>query len=636
MMNRPPSSSDDGSAPPPSVSPGSEGGVPNSEAPTGAQTGSGTIRPPSSFPPGPAPASVPPPTPLSFPPGRGASSKSDAPEALIEALDSNAPGWRESDARWESPRPTADVIEDFDVDSDSAASELSAVFGGLARAEGGGLVAPTPPDSLPRSLPARPRSVPPPPPSKRLQPLTPHGWAPDDDGELPTQTASATPPPPNPRGTAAGTATNTVAAQFLPPPPPVPQVPNASMAAPSVPAPPPPPPPEEDDEEEVVTRIMGAPAEAPRSLAPLSRAASLPGALRDHPWVTRWLARPPAPALAAAAAGGLLVALLAWIASPEQGELVVDVSNQTCGVVEDVKIFVDDKLVCEQSPCRITTDSDSHVVRAVAEGYGELAPNAVRVQPGSVTLHKLQLGPREDTGVKVASPVPGLTLYLDGKEVGPLPQTITGLSAGEHRLRIEGDPRYLPEERTLTLEPGQMVLLEDLQPKRRPGVLKIGRSERLRDATIKLDGERVSLPLKRELDPERRYHLVVERSGYEPYEKWIDFRNGDLEKVLDIHLQPEEESSTGRARAPRRSRQRARPAAAKQTASANRATLNLNSIPVTTVLLNGRPLGQTPKVGVTVNPGTHTVVFMHPERGRKRGSATVKAGETKTVVVRFD
>lgn len=66
------------------------------------------------------------------------------------------------------------------------------------------------------------------------------------------------------------------------------------------------------------------------------------------------------------------------------------------------------------------------------------------------------------------------------------------------------------------------------------------------------------------------------------------------------------------------------------------ATLNINSIPVSKVVLDGRPLGSTPKVGVSVSPGTHTVVFVHPVHGKKTVSITVKAGETKAVPMKFD
>jgi serine/threonine-protein kinase len=65
------------------------------------------------------------------------------------------------------------------------------------------------------------------------------------------------------------------------------------------------------------------------------------------------------------------------------------------------------------------------------------------------------------------------------------------------------------------------------------------------------------------------------------------------------------------------------------------ATLNINSIPVSKVLLNGRPLGNTPKIGVPVPPGLHRVEFIHRELGRKSVSVIVKAGETKTAAVKF-
>ncbi|MBE7485431.1 MAG: PEGA domain-containing protein [Polyangiaceae bacterium] len=64
-------------------------------------------------------------------------------------------------------------------------------------------------------------------------------------------------------------------------------------------------------------------------------------------------------------------------------------------------------------------------------------------------------------------------------------------------------------------------------------------------------------------------------------------------------------------------------------------TLNINSIPVASVVLDGRPVGSTPLVGLKVSAGPHSVVFIHPEHGRKASGTTVKAGGTATVAVRF-
>jgi hypothetical protein len=46
-------------------------------------------------------------------------------------------------------------------------------------------------------------------------------------------------------------------------------------------------------------------------------------------------------------------------------------------------------------------------------------------------------------------------------------------------------------------------------------------------------------------------------------------------------------------------------------------------------------MGQTPRMGVSVPPGPHTVVFVNSEFGRKAKTINVEAGKSATVVVRF-
>ena len=53
------------------------------------------------------------------------------------------------------------------------------------------------------------------------------------------------------------------------------------------------------------------------------------------------------------------------------------------------------------------------------------------------------------------------------------------------------------------------------------------------------------------------------------------------------------------------------------------------------VILDGKPLGTTPKVGLKVSAGAHTVVFIHAEHGRKVRGVNVKPGEAATAAVRF-
>ncbi|MET0593074.1 MAG: hypothetical protein ABW133_10265, partial [Polyangiaceae bacterium] len=77
------------------------------------------------------------------------------------------------------------------------------------------------------------------------------------------------------------------------------------------------------------------------------------------------------------------------------------------------------------------------------------------------------------------------------------------------------------------------------------------------------------------------------------------------------------------------------PAGDDDTAAGGNCTLNFNSIPVSNVLLDGRPLGGTPRLGVSTSAGTHTVIFVSPEEGRKSTQVSCKAGETRTVAVRL-
>jgi hypothetical protein len=64
--------------------------------------------------------------------------------------------------------------------------------------------------------------------------------------------------------------------------------------------------------------------------------------------------------------------------------------------------------------------------------------------------------------------------------------------------------------------------------------------------------------------------------------------------------------------------------------------LSINSIPYSKVVLDGRPLGDTPRVEVVVAAGPHTVLFVHPDLGRIQKEVYVDSGRTVLAAVRFD
>ena len=357
---------------------------------------------------------------------------------------------------------------------------------------------------------------------------------------------------------------------------------------------------------------------------------------------------------AIAAAAALVVIAIIFLAVPGTGTLVVSVAGPGNKAVEKVKVFIDDKEVCSQSPC-IASDlkAGTHIIKVVADGYGSTAGKAYSVESGTETPVNITLAaPSPGTGILVKHDGSGLKLWVDGKEIGALPQELKEMSPGTHEIKIGGSDRYEEHKETVTVEADKILTIE---PK-----LKVLKGEATLEPGENAEGAKIllvsgkerrplnkDLPVRLEVGTDKRYKIVASKEGYETYENFIEFDDGKAEKTFIISLKEssepaeQEDEEQAVARAPTRSappaRRRSVAAAPKPraAAAAGSGTLNINSIPVSKVILDGAPKGTTPVIGVKVSPGTHTVVFMHPEHGRKVRAVTVQAGKTATAAVRF-
>jgi hypothetical protein len=99
------------------------------------------------------------------------------------------------------------------------------------------------------------------------------------------------------------------------------------------------------------------------------------------------------------------------------------------------------------------------------------------------------------------------------------------------------------------------------------------------------------------------------------------------------YAEPEAESEAIATDEPRPRAPVKKPRAAKPVATS--AWLDLSATPTAAVVVDGRPLGHTPRMGVAVAPGAHEVVFMHPDKGRRSRSVHVEPGARRSVAVRF-
>jgi hypothetical protein len=459
---------------------------------------------------------------------------------------------------------------------------------------------------------------------------------------------SMPPPPPNgqtpsapmampPQSVGAGTTLHAVQSPFAggihgsAPPPPVASVPPPPVA--SVPPPP--------------VASVPPPAVAPQGLSleathQLARAESSKAAL-----ISVLL-------LVVAAIAGVVVFFL----MPRSGTMVVNVADAKGGPVNGLEISIDGTKRCDSAPCIVRElAAGPHQVSVTARGYEPTAPRALTVEArhdATADFQLIALKPAA-TGFKAAASHAGVKLSLDGKDVGELPKEFRDLEPGSHTLRFAADS-FVALEKTITVTKENVLDLGTLS-------LKVARGK----ATISSDtpGAKVvlvngstrkavpQLPITVEFDASESWQIQATKDGYEEFRQPITFEDGQAVKTFTVAL-----SEKGKApkadtaneahstptppkdappATPKSADPAATPAVTKEAkAPAGEATLKINSIPASTVVLDGKPLGSTPQLNVTVTPGTHTILFVNAELSLKKTiTVTVKAGEVKAAVAKL-
>jgi hypothetical protein len=358
-------------------------------------------------------------------------------------------------------------------------------------------------------------------------------------------------------------------------------------------------------------------------------------------------------------------ALGAFLLIPRQGRLVVEIRGPSDKLIDSVQVFVDGTKKCDTSPCVVDNlESRSHFVKVAAAGYATPEPQEVEVVGGGEKRLKVQLAASAgSTGLKVTAEGTGLRLWLDGKEIGPLPQELKDVTPGEHAIRIAGNDRFQSYEEKLMLEPDQTKVIGPLTLKVVRGLAIIEAGKNSDDAKVWLvsGNERrplPELPIKIDINTDKSYRLSATKKGFAPLDVPITFEPGNAQKRFSIDMRREGEAASGGddqatqvtdlspappstgvggGRTPRPVTPAPTPPSqpVAQPATAGATKININSIPASNAILDGRPIGKTPRTNITTTPGSHTVVFVHPEKGRKQVVVNAVAGKTTTASVRF-
>jgi serine/threonine-protein kinase len=364
-------------------------------------------------------------------------------------------------------------------------------------------------------------------------------------------------------------------------------------------------------------------------------------------------------------AGVMVVAGAAvYMLMPRTGTLVVNVADSKGAAVPSLEVVVDGTKRCESAPCIVREmPAGVHEVKISAKGFEPPAPRAVTIESGRDVPTDFQLVAAKvaaGTGFKVAAAYPGVRLSVDGKDIGPLPQEVRDLEAGEHKLRFVGD-RYAPLEKTIAVAKDEIVDLGTVN-------LKVVKGK----ATIQLGtpGAKVYLvsgtnrkevpqfPMAIEFDPKENWELLANKDGFDDFREQISFEDGQAEKTFTITLAPKGTAAKAAAApafafqpaaapaqpatppaqpaAPAAKAAAAAAAPVKAPAAVGEATLKINSLPASSIVLDGKPIGGTPQTAVTVTPGTHTIMFVNAEQSLKKTiTVDVKAGETKAAFAKL-
>jgi serine/threonine protein kinase len=364
----------------------------------------------------------------------------------------------------------------------------------------------------------------------------------------------------------------------------------------------------------------------------------------------------------------MLAVGLVFLLLPHTGKLAVTVSDGKGSAVNRVDIFVDGKRQCETSPCMIESlSAGRHEVKVLATGFEVPTERSVLIEArkDSSVDFIVSGGSSSGTGLKVSGAQAGVKLFVDGREIGPLPQEVHDLTPGDHKIRLAGTERYESVEKNVTVAKDEVqdlgsVLLKVVKGKATitlgtPGakVYIVSGSDR-RDLQM--------LPISVDIDTSKSWGLEASKPGFNDYKQPISFADGQAEKVFSIVLDPKGSAPAfsppppaAAPAAPRPPPAAASPPADKPVAAAKpapadapaapdkpapaaappagEAFLNINSLPASLVILDGKPLGNTPKLHVSVKAGDHTVVFVNSEQSLKKSmTVTVAAGETKPVI----
>jgi serine/threonine-protein kinase len=374
---------------------------------------------------------------------------------------------------------------------------------------------------------------------------------------------------------------------------------------------------------------------------------------------------------ALSAAATMVVLMLLTGGDGSASITAVDAQNRP---VQAGQVSVDGKVVCTTLPCALDSlAAGKHRISVRADGQ-QAAEQVVSIRSGKDSKVHFAMSGGGSASLHVRAEAPGMRVFVNGEDKGEVPLTLGGLPSGDVTLKIAGNPLYAPFSQTVTLTPDSVFTFEPtLIPVK--AMITIRPGDHSQGAFVEVIGADrrqalFELPARVEVAPGATYRIRATRTGYQDFEAEVAFSGSEAEKELRVDLDARGSpkraprvvvpvSPGARAAAPAPAPTPApepapaAPRSALQSAlaaaitppgatpvtpppavAAGSGTLSINSIPISNALVDGRPVGPTPRQ-VPVAAGKHSVTFVHPTMGRKSITVNVPSGKTAVAAIKF-
>jgi hypothetical protein len=313
--------------------------------------------------------------------------------------------------------------------------------------------------------------------------------------------------------------------------------------------------------------------------------------------------------------------------APRAGSAVLEVSPA------DAKVQVDGKVIAGSgSPYTVSElAAGDHEVAVTKSGYSEYhATFAVR-GGASTTVPVIELAPNvRDVGFSVRSVPDGAAVWIDSAPTAKVtPARVTGIQPGVHRLQLKHEgfedyelQMFVPENTVLQLPAAELVAHASPEPQEPAPRSRRGRARSAsRDDVANSDEPALSARAARR----------ARRSSAS------DDSANDTSSARSSARSRRSAASERADRPVRTERQvvaAAEPAKASASGSGKTGTLRLNTRPWSQVVVDGRPIGNTPQPSLELSAGRHKLLLSNPSLGiSKNITVTIKAGETNTQVI---